>query len=191
MTKPPLKKPGQSAGRTISDAESALWDQVTSDVEPLAKSNTPENLPPDTPKPPAPRKQPAPRPAAPTAPAVPVAPVAPVELRHGSAPGLDRATQQKMRRGKVAIDARIDLHGMIQTEAHNALLTFLEDCQAAGRRSVLVITGKGVSGEGILRAAVPKWLNERSVRGMVRAFSHAAPKDGGEGALYVMLRRRK
>ena len=94
-----------------------------------------------------------------------------------------------MRRGKVAIEARIDLHGMTQAEAHDALEDFIFDCQASGRRSVLVITGKGVAGEGILRAAVPKWLNEH--RRIVRGFSHATPKDGGEGALYVLLKRLK
>ena len=80
---------------------------------------------------------------------------------------------------------------MIQTEAHQVLVEFLHDSQAAGRRAVLVITGKGVGGEGVLRAAVPKWLNEGATRRMVRAFSHAAPKDGGQGALYVMLKRLK
>ncbi len=62
----------------------------------------------------------------------------------------------------------------------------------ADRRRVLVITGKGRDfGEGVLRDAVPRWLNEDSIRPMIRAFSHAAPKHGGEGALYVLLKRRK
>ena len=183
MTKPPAKKPqdSESAGRTVSGVESALWRQITEDVEPLTRTNTPESPPPDIAKPSPPGK-PSMAPPAPV-------PPAPAELRHGSAPGLDRSTQQKMRRGKVAIEARIDLHGMIQTEAHQALVEFLHDCQAAGRRAVLVITGKGVGGAGVLRAAVPKWLNEGATRRLVRAFSHAAPKDGGQGALYVMLKR--
>ena len=85
----------------------------------------------------------------------------------------------------------MDLHGMTQDQAHRALNAFLQASQDAGRRTVLVITGKGAGGEGVLRAAVPRWLNEGAARGMVHAFSHAAPKDGGEGALYIMLKRRK
>jgi len=186
MPRPPVKKrrDAGAGGRTVSDAESTLWQQVTGDVEPLAGTGASESLPPDIEKPPAPRKPPVPRPA-------PPAPSAPVELHHGSAPGLDRSTQQKMRRGKVAIEARVDLHGMTQNEAHHVLNAFLHNCQAAGRRTVLVITGKGAGGEGVLRAAVPKWLNQGACRRMIRAFSFAAPKDGGEGALYVMLKRLK
>ena len=189
MPRPPEKKrrDAGSAGRTVSKTESALWQQVTGDVEPLAGTGASETLPPDIAKPPSPRKPPVPRPAPPA----PSAPSAPAELNHGSAPGLDRSTQQKMRRGKVVIEARVDLHGMTQNEAHHVLNAFLHDCQAAGRRSVLVITGKGAGGEGVLRVAVPKWLNQGANRRMIRAFSFAAPKDGGEGALYVMLKRQK
>ena len=88
-------------------------------------------------------------------------------------------------------EATIDLHGLTRTEAHRALNAFLEGAQEAGRRSVLVITGKGSRGEGVLRDSVPHWLNAEPNRRMIRAFSHAAPKDGGQGALYVLLKRRK
>ena len=114
------------------------------------------------------------------------------DLTHGRAPGLDRRTQTRMRRGQIDIEARIDLHGMTQEQAHRALHAFLLGSREAGRRAVLVITGKGRhSGEGVLRDAVPRWLNEDSIRPMIRAFSHAAPKHGGQGALYVLLKRRK
>ena len=113
------------------------------------------------------------------------------ELRHGEAPGLDKRTRTRLRRGQVDIEATIDLHGLTRTEAHRALNAFLEGSQNAGRRSVLVITGKGSRGEGVLRDSVPHWLNAEPNRRMIRAFSHAAPKDGGQGALYVLLKRRK
>jgi len=96
-----------------------------------------------------------------------------------------------MRRGQVDIEARIDLHGMTQDEAHQALSEFLQDSFSAGRRTVLAITGKGAGGEGVLRYAAPKWLNEASNREMIRGFSHAAPKHGGAGALYILLKRQK
>ena len=215
MTRPPSKSSGESpgkdatagrpGGRAVSKAESELWQQVTGDVTPLPDSHdlvdnreggpaaSPSDTPSDTPSaesgdapaqpapppPPPPASSPSPRPASEPA------------LSHGSAPGLDRRTETNLRRGKVGIEARIDLHGMTQDQAHRTLGDFLADSQAAGRRSVLVITGKGAGGTGILRDAVPKWLNEGANRGMIRAFSHATPKDGGEGALYVLLKRLK
>ena len=190
MTKQPTKKPDDAGDRTVSEAESDLWQQVIDDVEPLDETGASLTPPPDTEKSSAPGK-PSARPAGSAPPPDVNAQTAPPELVHGSAPGLDRATQQKMRRGKIAIEARIDLHGMTQNEAHGALSDFLYDCRAAGLRSVLVITGKGAGGEGVLRAAVPRWLNGGESRQMVRAFSHAQPKDGGHGALYVMLKRLK
>ena len=128
--------------------------------------------------------------APPPPPPPPPAPAEP-ELRHGEAPGLDKRTRTRLRRGQVDIEATIDLHGLTRTEAHRALNAFLEGSQNAGRRSVLVITGKGSRGEGVLRDQVPSWLNAEPNRRMIRAFSHAAPKDGGQGALYVLLKRRK
>ena len=115
-------------------------------------------------------------------------------LTHGNAPGLDKRTQMRLKRGQLSVEARIDLHGMTQAEAHHALERFLGSAQDAGRRTVLVITGKGFKpggGIGVLKQTVPKWLNEQPNRDRIRGFSHAAPRDGGEGALYVMLKRKK
>ena len=114
------------------------------------------------------------------------------ELRHGLAPGLDRRTRARLRRGKVNIEARLDLHGLDKAAAFEVLLEFLEGAYKGGKKTVLVITGKGVrkGGEmGVLRQAVPKWLNLGQVRHWVHAFDHASPRDGGEGALYIVMRR--
>ncbi len=191
MTKKPTPPPPQPK-RQVSDDESDLWNQVMDDVEPLEESHLlvdgqdleSEGGAPPPPPPRSPRTATASPP-----PSVPVAPELDPDLSHGNAPGLDKRTQTKMRRGQMDIEARIDLHGMTQAEAHRALGGFLFDQQAMGRRTVLVITGKGAGGEGVLREAVPRWLNEGDNRRMIRAFSHAAPKDGGEGALYVLLKR--
>ncbi len=133
---------------------------------------------------------PRPRPVAPAAP--PPKPKAPA-LQHGDTPGLDRRTGQRFKRGQLPVEARLDLHGMTQTEAHRALSAFLSGQQAAGRRCVIVVTGKGVGkeGGGVLRNAVPRWLNEAPNRGKVLAFEYARQKDGGAGALYVLLKRRR
>ena len=115
-------------------------------------------------------------------------------FEHGQAPGLDRRTKTRLRRGQVSIEARIDLHGLTQPEAHAQLLSFLESAVERGLRSVLVITGKGLraSGKiGILRSSVPRWLNQQPARDWIKAFDYAVNRDGGEGALYVLLRRRK
>ena len=203
MTKPPSKN--RPTERALSKAETELWQHVTGDVNPLPDSHDrvdnpgidPAANPSDPPSaessdapaaPPAPPSSPGPPPPAP--PPSP-GPASEPALTHGSAPGLDRRTQTNLRRGKVGIEARVDLHGMTQEQAHRTLGDFLAASQAAGRRSVLVITGKGAGGTGILRDAVPQWLNEGANRKMIRAFSHAAPKDGGEGALYVLLKRLK
>ena len=174
--------------RRPSREEQALWQKMTGDVKPLADREAPE--PGVTPRagkrkseaPPQPRKSPAP--------AAPPPPKAET-LTHGASPGVDRRTADKLRRGLLSIEARLDLHGMTQAEAHGRLLAFLEGHQAAGRRCVLVVTGKGTWREegGVLRDAVPRWLNEPGLRQRILCFSHAQPKDGGEGALYILLKR--
>lgn len=112
-------------------------------------------------------------------------------LQHGASPGVDRRTADRFRRGKMGIDGRIDLHGMTQEQAHGALHSFIESRYASGARCVLVITGKGARGEGILRRVVPRWLNDARLRPLILSFSHAQIPDGGEGALYVLLRRQR
>jgi DNA-nicking Smr family endonuclease len=107
-----------------------------------------------------------------------------------------RKEKQKLARGHAAIDARIDLHGMTQTEAHAALQHLLQRAQADGAKFVLVITGKGLpngslNGRGVLRRQVPQWLALPEFRRYVAGFDVAHTGHGGEGALYVRLRRAK
>ncbi|AWN34977.1 Smr/MutS family protein [Methylobacterium radiodurans] len=111
--------------------------------------------------------------------------------------GLDRQARLALRRGTLAVEARIDLHGMIQSEAHAALTGFLMRARAAGHAHVLVVTGKGGEGfadpfseRGVLRRSVPHWLRGPDLRGLVLGFEEAARHHGGGGALYVRLRRR-
>jgi DNA-nicking Smr family endonuclease len=105
---------------------------------------------------------------------------------------IDRKARQKLARGHDAIDARIDLHGRTQAQAHRALRKFLLDAQAAGSRYVLVITGKGRDQEqGILSRQVPLWLEAPDLRGLVVGFDTAHAGHGGAGALYVRVRRTR
>jgi DNA-nicking Smr family endonuclease len=103
--------------------------------------------------------------------------------------GVDRATAERLKRGRRAIEARLDLHGMTQAEAHRALFGFVAGSRTGGRRCVLVITGHGRASGGVLKSAVPRWLNEPELRRHVLAIAAARPQHGGAGALYVLLRR--
>ncbi|WP_342150480.1 Smr/MutS family protein [Methylorubrum sp. SB2] len=113
-------------------------------------------------------------------------------------PGLERKERRGLERGTLAIEARIDLHGLYQAEAHAALVGFLMRARAAGHARVLVVTGKGGEGfsdsgfseRGVLRRSVPHWLRGPELRSLVLGFEEAARHHGGAGALYVRLRRR-
>jgi DNA-nicking Smr family endonuclease len=106
---------------------------------------------------------------------------------------LGRRMRQRVARGRETIDGRLDLHGLTQSEAHAALLHFLRQASARGARLVLVITGKGRAGaggeRGILRRQVPQWLGLPELRAYVIGFEDAHVAHGGEGALYVRLRK--
>lgn len=167
-------------GRALSSEDRILWHRVTRSVRPLdpAKlADIVEEPAPDTPRPPRPAKlEPAEPPAG--------------RARETAAPTwMDTRTHGKIAKGRLTIDARIDLHGMTQPQAHGLLLDFLHQAHGSGLRHVLVITGKGRGGDGILRRVVPAWLSTAPFRGLVSAHAQAARQHGGEGALYIRLRR--
>lgn len=114
--------------------------------------------------------------------------------RHEVAHRLDPRERDRLVAGKVPIEATLDLHWLTQGEAHARLVSFLHESHAAGRSAVLVITGKGDGrgerAEGILRRAVPLWIRQPPLSSMVLACEEASRRHGGEGALYVRLRRR-
>ncbi len=112
-------------------------------------------------------------------------------LRPGDMAGIDRRTADRFRRGRMEIDGRIDLHGMTLEQAHGALTGFLRAGAVQGRRCVLVITGKGTRGEGVIRRSLPHWLGDAMVRPLILAYTPAQPQHGGQGAFYVLLRRRR
>ncbi|MHC5306392.1 Smr/MutS family protein [Bartonella sp. LJL80] len=103
----------------------------------------------------------------------------------------DKPTHRKIAKGRIHIDGRVDLHGLIQSEAYSLLLHFLQSANSRGLRHVLVITGKGTSpgSDGILRQSVPHWLSTPPFRQIVSSFEDAARHHGGHGALYIRLRR--
>ncbi len=189
---------GRTDGRPLEPEEVSLWRRATRDAKPLKRRRP-------SPPPTASEVQPPPTsegrtgagPGGGTPPAepaiIPPAAAPLPELAPGAAPGVDRRTAERLRRGQFAVDARLDLHGHTQEEAHRALVAFIEAAWQRRARCVLVITGKGRGGEGagVLRAALPRWLNAEPVRARILAFAPSQAKDGGAGALYVLLRRQR
>lgn len=177
--------------RDLSAEEQALWERVASSARPIghdrpARRHEPDPVDTELPPVPAARVHREPRP-------------------RGLKPltGLDRRTDQRLRRGAIEVDGRLDLHGMTQTAAHAALRSFLAAAQARGDRLVLVITGKGgpalerdhhdftAGPRGVLARQVPHWLAGADLRSLVSGFREAHPRHGGSGALYVRLRRKR
>lgn len=193
MKRRPPEIPDPSAGtrrkRSLSEEERRLWDSVAKQVKPLRKSPRlarPRAIETGTPDiaPATPQRAPSPvRIAAPSRPHAP--PLAPIGRRERS----------QLSRGRKEIDARIDLHGMTQTRAHRALFGFLQRAHHEGFSFVLVITGKGKLGaeseRGVLRRQVPQWLALPEFRALVVGFEEAHIGHGGEGALYVRVRRAR
>jgi len=114
------------------------------------------------------------------------------EFIEGCVQDLDRRILRRLRNGDYSIQATLDLHGLTQVEAKEALLRFVEKCRGEGKRCVLVIHGRGKNSENripVLKEGVQRWLTRGRLGKQVLAFCSARPKDGGVGAIYVLLRR--
>jgi DNA-nicking Smr family endonuclease len=179
--------------RSLSEEERVLWESIAKQVKPLrkrpraAKARTIEALA-EVPA--------AARPAAVTKPRVSVQTASPPKPATPPLAPLGRRERSKLSRGRMEIDARLDLHGMTQLRAHRALFGFLQRAHGDGLTFVLVITGKGRVGvaeseRGVLRRQVPQWLALPEFRSLVVGFEEAHIGHGGEGALYVRIRRSK
>jgi DNA-nicking Smr family endonuclease len=186
---PELSAP-QRRKRTLSEEERTLWEGVARQTRPLRKKHGSAKPKPVSPEPemhldarPALLQRSHPSASRPKA--VKPTPLAP----------LGRRERSQLSRGRKEIEARLDLHGMTQVRAHRALSTFLQRAHQDGLTFVLVITGKGgmgaESGRGILRRQVPQWLSHPEFRVLVVGFEEAHISHGGEGALYVRIRRLK
>ena len=177
--------------RALSEEERALWEHVARQVKPLRKKPRLAKLAAaKAAEPQLPKASASPRPIVSVQPPKPSKPATPP-----LAP-LGRRERSRLSRGRSEIDARLDLHGMTQTRAHRALHGFLQRAHIEGHTFVLVITGKGKVGgceaeRGVLRRQVPQWLSLPEFRTMVVGFEEAHIGHGGEGALYVRIRRSR
>jgi DNA-nicking Smr family endonuclease len=181
-----------SRRRPLSEDERALWRGFVRTITPLGPEREAADL--DRPlaaERPAPQQPPRPAARQQDPPARKAPPLSP----------LGRRLKQRVARGREAIDARLDLHGLTQQQAHTALLRFLHRAQADGVRIALVVTGKGATKgagkgtstyeRGVLKRQVPVWLSLPEFRSLVVGFEDAHVGHGGEGALYVRLRRSR
>lgn len=191
-SRPPVLDPRPSPRRrALTEEDRELWELVAKQVKPLRKyratkvHTAPRAEPPSVVTVAKPTLSPRPLAQAasprPSKPAMP--PLAPLGKRE----------RTKLSRGRSEIEARLDLHGMTQMRAHRALTGFLHRAHHEGLTFVLVITGKGRSGgeSGVLRRQVPEWLSLPEFRAFVVGFEEAAIGHGGEGALYVRIRRAR
>ena len=208
---------GRRTKTGLSDEEQDLWDHAAASMEPLrrSKARVLDGADEAVFEPVAVklRKKGKGSEIVAALPGLPAAPpaVAKKPVKTPELAAFDRKSARRIKTGQIEIDARIDLHGMYQDEAHGALLRFLFSCYSNGARWVLVITGKGApsrsgwfSGDGeahklahgrdeprgVLRRNVPRWLGEPELRAIVVSYTQAAIGHGGEGAIYVQLRRR-
>ena len=179
--------------RISSEDERALWESVMKQAKPLRKKHRPAK--PDAGAPDT-KAHLAAKPAVPS-PSSPRA--SPQKIAKPAAPPLaplGRRERAQLSRGRKEIEARLDLHGMTQARAHRALSTFLQRAHLDGLTFVLIITGKGKTGygeadRGVLRRQVPQWLSQPEFRTLVVGFEAAHIGHGGEGALYVRVRRSR
>lgn len=194
--------------RPLTEEENKLWRAVVKDAKPLPRRRRKPAV--EIPLAEAAELAAIVPPPIRTAPAAPLPPKA-AKTRAPEPPlltGLDRRVSQRLARGQMEVEATLDLHGHSQHEAHEALLSFLSRSRARGLRCVLVITGKGASPyarhtlhgasfyeaperQGVLRSAVPRWLEEAAFRIHLSGFQPAHPKHGGGGAFYIWLRRKR
>jgi DNA-nicking Smr family endonuclease len=173
--------------RRLSDEEIALWREVARTVSRRRGASLPPPAKPMSPK------------AAADPPPLSRAPVQkPVKRAPAPLAPIERRLRRELQRGRAIVDDALDLHGLNQAEAHQALRGFLRHAQARGARLVIVVTGKGDplgeigphAGErGVLRRLAPHWLREADMRPVVLGFEEAGRAHGGAGALYVRLRR--
>lgn len=169
--------------KALSTDDQTLWQDVTKSVKPLvARKKSAKALPP--PKPLAEKKSVVIRPQTLKTSASAIRPAS-------SGFEIDRRTHDRVKRGQKKIEARLDLHGLRQEEAHDRLCVFIKKSYAAQKRMLLIITGKGERGQGVLRENVPRWLKTGECSSKILTIEQAQIKDGGSGAFYVFLRRER
>jgi DNA-nicking Smr family endonuclease len=171
--------------RPLRPEELNLWSRVVATVHPAPGRRAPAPMLESAAAHPAPQK-----PQAALKPGPAPLPVRPVPRRTVPPQDIEPGRMRRLTRERDPLGPRLDLHGLDQDQARAMLTNFLHRAHDEGWRAVLVITGKGTRGDGVLRRATPEWLAAPGLRDLVAGVSGAHRRHGGEGALYVALRRR-
>ena len=176
---------------SLSDEDAALWQKVTESVKPYRRKST--ALAKKADERPVPAKLPVKKAKIQPRPALPSYKPAAQTITAKEPRGFDTATATKLKKGQLGIDGTIDLHGMTQDDAFPVLRRFILSHYKRGSRTLLVITGKGrlSEGGGVLKRMLPLWLSDSDLSPCVLALTPAAAKDGGSGAFYVRLRKKR
>lgn len=196
MTDKKASKAKSKAAEKDTDGKRA-WARLTASANPLTGETRNRHLPTRAEKKSSPAKTtpplktkstpPAHSPSEPRAPST----APPVGRKPTPQDDLQLRTRRRLSRGTIALDGKIDLHGLTLAEAEAALAGFVKRAQSQHQIWLLVVTGKGARGEGKLRRALPEWLDRGALAGRVVEYGPAAPNHGGGGAFYLRLRRRK
>ena len=196
----------RTSRRTLTKEERELWSRVTRDMTPNTDRDPVDTEPPEEADDAAKKGKVRSSPVKPGSrtnarPMQPSIQVSAATVRQPGLAPIDRRTIQRLARGAIDLDGRIDLHGLTQNQAHTRLMAFLRQAQQRNARMVLVITGKGRTddgddglpgaGRGVLRRAVPQWLQQPEFRALVSGIQSAHNAHGGDGAFYVRIRRRR
>ncbi|MHB1206280.1 MAG: Smr/MutS family protein [Rhodospirillaceae bacterium] len=176
--------------RDLSPEDAQLWRHVVRNVNPFHTLRHPTEDAAPEPPPAEIKKSPVQRLREPAV----IPPSAPQPaLTVGKLVDMDKRTARRLKRGELPVDGRIDLHGLTLDQAHGALASYIRGAHNRGARCVVVVTGKGKGGEGTgkIRRETPHWLNQAALRPLVLAVTEARTHDGGTGAFYVLLKRRR
>lgn len=192
---PPKRASFSPRRRVVTDQERLIWWEHTRNDEKYVNDEPPF---PAIATEPVTQSQPSPAPR--------VAPAATRSIPAGAVPdigkgdyrGVDARLADRFRKGKTVIDGRLDLHGHSRETAYVHVMHYIRQSYDMGRRNILIITGRGlfqkdkpVEERGVLRKLLPVWLNDPAVRNLILAYDQAQIKDGGEGAFYVLLKRKR
>lgn len=175
--------------RGLTPEERRLWDRVARTVSPARGRKAAPPIEPSPMATPAPAKAAAPASRKAAAAPVPSKPSSP-QPRTAPAPAeLEPRRRRRIARERDPVEAALDLHGFGRFEAEDQAVAFLYRCQAQGMRAVLIVTGQGRRGGGVIRASIHEWLTGPRLRGVVSGFASAHRRHGGDGAFYVTLKR--
>jgi DNA-nicking Smr family endonuclease len=184
--KPPKNRMSKNRPRTPNATEQQLWETATKGITPITARTVAKITPQPTGKRERPKGDTTGRIILET-----LKPITTPKPRDPSSYQLDNTLNRKLVQGDLPIDGKIDLHGLTLHQAHARFMAFFHQKQKAGARLLLIVTGKGPSGEGVIRKNLPLWCDDHTTSPHILKTTAAAAHHGGSGATYILLRRSR